>query len=393
MRKRGSVPLSNCCLHSSTLALLAALATACSDDTTAPTVDSTSDAALATPDAAASSSATDLFGGNPPPAPTLATTSSAPDYDGTQVAAPIQACEDAVGGDGTPMIDDFEDGNTATIDDDGRGATWYFYDDMTQGERDDAVDVDPLGARSGKVLYVTGNGFTDWGSGFGAGMRWNTGQCTYDASAYDGVEFWIRGTGSTRVTLQNLSVRPVDLGGECPTDAACFDSHGVNLTLNDAWTLVHLPFSAFEQTGWGTPVGPLRTNAIYLLEFQFGTIKPYSVWLDDVKFFRNTDATDAGSSSVSVGSSATDESSSVVTNPTDDIATSAGTASSHTLQASSEGASSSDAQSAGTDSTLDGGTSTALDASAIVPLDTDAETVSAPDAAPNDVTVPNGSAH
>lgn len=254
------------------------------------------------------------------------------------------------------MLDDFEDGNTATIDDDGRGATWYFYDDMTQGERNDAVDADPLGERSGNVLSVTGTGFSDWGSGFGAGMRWNTGQCTYDASTYDGVEFWIRGAGDTRVTLQNLSVRPVDLGGECPTDAACFDSHGVDLTLSDAWTLVHLPFSAFEQAGWGTPVGPLRTNAIYLLEFQFGTIEPYLVWLDDVKFFRDSDPSDTGSSGVSVGSSAIEESSSGTNRPTDSVATSAASTSSHTLETSGYDTATSEAQSAELSSPLDAGT-------------------------------------
>lgn len=339
MRKRRSALLSHRYLNTSIPTLLAVLAAGCSDDATAPAVDATPDAALATSDTApldtaTSDTSTDLFGNNPPPTPTPAVTSSAPDYDGTQVNTPIQACSDAVGGGGAPLIDDFEDGDEAIINDDGRGATWYFYDDMTQGERDDAVDVDPLGER-GQVLNVTGSGFTDWGSGFGAGMHWNTGQCTYDASTYDGVEFWIRGTGTTRVNLQNLSVRPVDLGGECPTDAACFDSHGVNLTLNDAWTLVHLPFSAFEQAGWGTPVGPLRTDAIYLLEFQFGTVKPYSVWLDDVTFFRDVVATDAGSTDVSASTSTTEEGS-PFTGPTTDSTTSSDIGSTPTTDTSND---------------------------------------------------------
>lgn len=340
MRKQRSAPIPHRSLHISSLLPLTALASACSDDATAPAVQAASDAAVvasdtATSDTATSDTSTDLFGNNPPPTPTPAVTSSAPDYDGTDVNAPIQACSDAVGGGGAPLIDDFEDGDEAIIVDDGRGATWYFYDDMTQGERDDAVAEDPLGER-GQVLNVTGSGFTDWGSGFGAGMHWNTGQCTYDASTYDGVEFWIRGTGTTRVNLQNLSVRPVDLGGECPTDAACFDSHGVDLTLSDAWTLVHLPFSAFEQAGWGTPVGPLRTDAIYLLEFQFGTVKPYSVWLDDVTFFRDAAATDAGSTDVASGTSTIEASSAFTAGPTTNFATSSDLGSTPTTDTSND---------------------------------------------------------
>ena len=277
---------------------LGAISLGCSDDVPQKPQGAVSDAAVASSSSTTASNvdSSGLFGGNLPNTEVTAPSSSAPNDDNPNVDSPIVACSDAIGGRGSPLVDDFEDGNMATIEDDGRDGTWYFYDDATPGNRDSTVDVDTLGERSGQVLNVTGEGFTDWGSGFGAGLHWNTAQCTYDASTYDGVQFWLRGSGSTRVTLQNLSVRPENLGGQCPTDATCFDSHGVDLTLEETWTLVQLPFTDFEQAGWGTSVGRLQPEAIYVLEFQFGTVTPYSVWLDDVSFYRNS-GSDAGTES------------------------------------------------------------------------------------------------
>jgi hypothetical protein len=128
-------------------------------------------------------------------------------------------------------------------------------------------------------------------------LNWNDGQCTYDASVYAGVQFWVRGAGQTRFTLQNLSVRPVALGGQCAADASCFDSHGASFSIPAEWTLMRFEFSELAQAGWGTPVGPFDTKAIYLMEFQFGVVQPFSIAIDDVAFFRDTDAADAGASS------------------------------------------------------------------------------------------------
>jgi hypothetical protein len=192
------------------------------------------------------------------------------------------------------LIDDFDDGDQQTLKQDGRDSSWYFYDDGTVGTLQVNMNADPLAEREGIVLSVTGDGFSDWGSGFGVGMNWNDGQCTYDASVYGGVQFWVRGTGEARVILQNLSVRPVDLGGRCAADAVCFDSHGVSFGIPQEWTLMRLPFAAFSQAGWGTAVGSLHTDAIYLLEFQFVAVQPFAISLDDVSFFREGEPSDGG---------------------------------------------------------------------------------------------------
>lgn len=265
-----------------------------------------------------------LFGGGDT-APSPSADTSEMNTEVASPAVPIAACDYAVGGTGSALIDDFEDGNVTTLEHDGRAGTWFFYDDATSGTRADSVEIDPQGERSGRVLSFSASGFTDWGSGFGVGFNWNSGQCTYDASVYDGVEFWLKGEGNTRVTLQNLSVRPIALGGQCPTDASCFDSHGVDLTLPATWTHFRLPFADFLQAGWGTGVGPLDPAALYVLEFQLGGIGSHSVWLDDVAFYKSlteddagvapiedAGATDAGHASTGHGSSGTPDASAVL---------------------------------------------------------------------------------
>lgn len=243
-------------------------------------------------DAASSSAPTGpLFAADAAPLPssrpsTSATSALPTEYDGPTAENPVGYCATAVGGGGSPVLDDFEDGDEKTVEDDGRSGTWYFYDDETGGTRAHSVTADPTAERAGLVLAISGSDFSDWGSGFGAGLQWNTAQCTYDASSYAGIQFWARGSGHPRAALQNLDVRPVDLGGTCPADATCFDSHGVNLELNDEWTLYRLSFEEFAQAGWGADVGALEPDAIYLMEFQFPAAESYAMWLDDVEFFR-----------------------------------------------------------------------------------------------------------
>jgi hypothetical protein len=249
-----------------------------------------------------SASTAPLFGGGVASSSAAATSESSP--SSTANAPPIGACDKAVAEGAEPTIDDFEDGDQRASKQDGRDGSWYFYDDGTSGTSSVNFVADALGQRTGTVLSVAGSGFSDWGSGFGVGFNWNEGQCTYDASVYSGVQFWVRGKGQARLTLQNLSVRPISLGGQCAEDASCFDSHGVTFGIPEEWTLMRFAFNEFEQAGWGTPVGSLQTQAIYLLELQFGVIEPFAITLDDMSFFSDTDDLDAGAREVLDGSAA-----------------------------------------------------------------------------------------
>jgi Carbohydrate binding domain (family 11) len=206
-------------------------------------------------------------------------------YMGPTAEHPIEVCSTARGTGEAPLLDDFEDGDEYTLSTDGRSGGWYYYDDGTGGVRNNAVTADPSAGRAGEVLKVTGANFSDWGSGFGAGLAWGSGQCWYDASHYAGIRFWARGEGKVRVALQNPGVRPVSMGGACPDADRCFDSHGVDIQLSATWAPYEFTFEEFTQAGWGESVGALDPSHIYILEFQFGAVKPYEMWLDDVAFF------------------------------------------------------------------------------------------------------------
>jgi hypothetical protein len=79
------------------------------------------------------------------------------------------------------------------------------------------------------------------------------------------------------------------MGGACPDDGRCFDSHGVDFKLSSEWVAYEFTFDEFTQAGWGDAVGAFDPSQIYILEFQFSAAKPYEIWLDDVAFFEAGD--------------------------------------------------------------------------------------------------------
>lgn len=262
------------------LAATAATALACSNDDSDPGVD---DAGLDV------DAGDDLFGATPeiaveeedagPPTP----------------VNPLVVCETAVGGEGSTQIDDFEDEDLFTDVTDGREGSWYSYGDETEGgSHEFLVAAIPDGRDDSEyALRFSGSGYLDWGAGMGVDLRWTeTGDeaCLYDASAYDGFSFWARGSGeSVRLIVQNPFIVPVSSGGDC--EMGCWDSHGVDLTLEDEWQLVEIRFDDLEQAGWGEALGgppgaDFDPSVIRSIEFTTAGDVDFDYWIDDVTFFQ-----------------------------------------------------------------------------------------------------------
>ncbi len=233
----------------------------------------------------------DLFGGGmapeleveePTPTEPEPDTAESPDSD------PIVACASAVAVGENPVIDDFDDLDLVPLVTDNREGSWYSY---TDGTPDAELMLSAVSGNSPDgedgVLEVIGDAVDQY-SGIGMGLRWSeTGaeRCWYDASLYDGLTFWARGRGSVRVALQNPSVRPQELGGQCPPESTCFDSHGTDIVLTEEWVQYEVAFDAITQAGWGSPVGAFVPAELFLIEFQFTPGVDYEMWLDDLTFY------------------------------------------------------------------------------------------------------------
>jgi hypothetical protein len=229
------------------------------------------------------------------------------DYVGPTEEDPIVECASAVATGEDPLVDDFEDLDDLLTVVDGREGGWYTYDDGTDGvSQSMTVAVSPAGSNA---LHVVGGPFDQY-SGMGFVPRWTeTGaeHCSYDASYYSGIRLWIAGEGGVRLALQNPAVRTVSMGGGCPDDSSCYDSHGFDLDLNPGGTYYDLPFAEAMQAGWGLDAGPFDPSAVFVIELQFPSGTVYDVWVDDVSFYSDgsgdagADA-DAGSEGSDAGS-------------------------------------------------------------------------------------------
>jgi len=224
------------------------------------------------------------------------------DGGGPDLSNVVETCA-AASEDSNPMIDDFDDGN-ATNEADGRLGTWFAYDDESGGtQTPPANDLLPEtgGVKpNGYALHVEGGGYAIWGSNYVVDFR---SDCAYDASVYDGITFWARGSitidpdatsdpsGGDRellkVMVTETNVVPLDFGGECDeTRSQCWDSHKARIALEPCWRRYVLPFADLEQDGWGLDGGELDLDRLYIIGFEIAQGHRYDYWLDELAFYR-----------------------------------------------------------------------------------------------------------
>jgi hypothetical protein len=139
------------------------------------------------------------------------------------------------------VIDTFEDGSLTN---------WYEYKDSTVGATLSPLTiVSPGAASTSKALQLSGSGF----QGFGAGAGFMT-LCT-DASAFQGITFWAKGTSGTSndIALQVAipQTQATADGGDCTT--SCFDHPSKKVALTSAWQQYHVLFTDLAQAGFGAP--------------------------------------------------------------------------------------------------------------------------------------------
>ena len=189
-------------------------------------------------------------------------------------------------------LDDFEDGDSATLPEGDRQGFWGLVHDETTGIVTPSGNFVPeLGGAHGTAhaAHVKASGYSNWGAAFEVILNYLSEgvHCPYNASAFKGVRFYAKGSGQTRVTLTTPEVQDKEYGGKCDPSKGmtCYDGHGTYLVLSAKWTLVELPWARFTQKGWGTPA-TFRPDAIMALQLSFeaGSL-PVEMWVDEVSFW------------------------------------------------------------------------------------------------------------
>ena len=202
-----------------------------------------------------------------------------------RAAEPLRPCPEVVVARGDrPLIEDWEEDDPSLLRADGRSGSWLTFDDGTSKQNvPSSSQLRPsriTGGRSQYGLHLSGGRFTEWGVSFGSDFA--TGSC-YDASAYDGVEFWAKGQSAIHVGVQMIDIQSPKFGGFCSGDV-CYNSHRKRVTLSPGWKRYTVRWHELEQLNAAARI-PLDTKRIRFLEFSIlAEDTPFDVWLDDVSF-------------------------------------------------------------------------------------------------------------
>jgi predicted chitinase len=207
-------------------------------------------------------------------------------------------CGIAVSKGGFITLDDFEGPPTVATpllaiglhwpDQDGRTGSWQQFSAATPPARLEVAATDTTGGSpaSKQAIHFTGGPGT-----FGATMALPMGNNCYDASAYDGVSFWLKGNpaaGTTRVhfNVQTPVSEPVASGGACVS--GCSDHFEKIVDVTPTWTQYRIKWTDLTLCGSPTPAIPTGFEPhkmILSLSFsQDDKTKGFDFFVDDITF-------------------------------------------------------------------------------------------------------------
>lgn len=207
------------------------------------------------------------------------------------------------------LVDDFEDGDAVVLGN-GFHGNWFDFDDDTAGTQTPSWDAaggqwlpEQGGTQAGGyAMHVVGGGYSYWGSGQGVTPLYDESarkECLFDASAYDGITFWIKGEidgsessaveedrGVLKFGFVEAEVIPIRLGGGCDEAAGkCYDWHKVRITPSACWVRHSYTFDEFEQDGWGIDKGEFNLDELINFSLEVAQGNTFDYWVDELAFF------------------------------------------------------------------------------------------------------------
>ncbi len=192
------------------------------------------------------------------------------------------------------MIDNLEDNDRHIIMANGRQGPWHSFNNTTSSGNQQPPIGTAFVANAGGAnntayaVHSTGSGFQFGGVGFDLNNADPTGtpessqSQPYNASAFNGVTFWAKGSGTLRVEFAMRSFVPTDRGGTCSSN--CWNVYGANTpTLTGNWTQITIPWAGMQREQGGTSPA---FNASELMSVSFKGGGTFDFWIDEVAFTR-----------------------------------------------------------------------------------------------------------
>jgi hypothetical protein len=204
------------------------------------------------------------------------------------------------------LIDNFDDGNNVAAPEPGREAYWFTIHDESAGTIEPPKDfvASPNGYLGTASAHVAASGFTTWGAALVSNISYKQAiRCPYNASRYKGLSFVARGSGRVRVQVVMPGVTDKEYGGTCDPDKGqvCYDNHGTEIDLTPTFKSYELPWSSFQQRGYGTQV-PFDPGTISSLQFAMEQLNlPVDLWVDNFEFWDGVARPDEGGGGASSG--------------------------------------------------------------------------------------------
>jgi expansin (peptidoglycan-binding protein) len=210
-------------------------------------------------------------------------------------------------------IDDLEDGDGRIIDAHGHQGPWHTFNSANGGDQTPPFGgtfAPEAGGAQGSMfaVHTVGDGYTYAGVGFDLNNATNQEESpqsqSFDASAWDGIVFWAKGTAQLRIEFSMKSFVPRDRGGTC--DSNCWDVYG-NATaaaqLTADWKEYKVPFTGMQRESGSTSPA---FDATQLMDISFkhtGQNDHFDFWIDDVQFYRDPPVTTGGGTGGAAGAS------------------------------------------------------------------------------------------
>jgi Carbohydrate binding domain (family 11) len=196
-----------------------------------------------------------------------------------------------------PLVDDFEDGDAALPQREGRSGSWYAANDGSFGGMQipaNGADVvpallSPKRGESARGLHTQGGPFATWGAMIGTAFATSGDEpVPYDLSRYQGLKIWLRASASNpyatkKVRLNLPTTETTEGAGNCTT---CDDHFGLDITLTTQWAQIDVPFASLKQRGFGRPTTTkLDLTQALGVELLFGANVSFDLWVDDVELY------------------------------------------------------------------------------------------------------------